>query len=399
MTAAHVLPLPEVAGAGSAVSGPNVTVTFVHTADWQLGMTRRFLDADAQARFTASRIDGIGRIGGLARAHHAEFVLVCGDVFEDHQVSPQVVRRALDEMGDIGLPVYLLPGNHDPLDRASIYRASTFERHRPANVHVLDAGVTRIRDGVELVAAPWTSKRPLTDLLADQVTRLPHHDAVRIVAGHGIVDALDPTAANPAAIGVSGLQEALADGLIDYVALGDRHSVTDIGDSGRIWYSGAHEVTDFDSREADPGHALVVTASRSAVQVQRHSVGQWTFRSIETEINTAADVESLAAQLESIPAKSRSVLRLRLSGVVSLETNTVLEELLETAADRFAAVQRWTDPDRRLLLEPTPDDLARLGLTGYASATADELAAASAADASARDALALLYRLASECDS
>jgi DNA repair exonuclease SbcCD nuclease subunit len=387
MTAARVLPLPE------------ISVTFVHTADWQLGMTRRFLDADAQARFTASRIDGIGRIGELARAHDAEFVLVCGDVFEDHQVSPQVVRRALDEMADIGLPVYLLPGNHDPLDRAGVYRAQTFERHRPANVHVLDAGVTRIRDGVEVVAAPWMSKRPLSDLLADQIARLSGDDAVRIVAGHGIVDALDPTGANPAAIGVAGLQEALTEGVIDYVALGDRHSVTDIGDSGRIWYSGAHEVTDFDSRETDPGHALVVTASRSSVQVERHPVGQWTFRSIDAEINTAADVESLAAQLESIPAKSRAVLRVRLSGVVSLETNSALEELLEGAADRFAALQRWADPDRRLLLEPTPEDLAGLGLTGYAAAAADELATAAEADTAARDALALLYRLASECDS
>jgi len=387
MTAAHVLPLPE------------TSVTFVHTADWQLGMTRRFLDADAQARFTASRIDGIGRIGELARAHHAEFVLVCGDVFEDHQVSPQVVRRALDEMADIGLPVYLLPGNHDPLDRASVYRATTFERHRPTNVHVLDAGVTRIRDGVEVVAAPWMSKRPLSDLLAEQVTRLSDVDAVRIVAGHGIVDTLDPTGADPAAIDVTGLQEALAAGRIDYVALGDRHSVTDIGDSGRIWYSGAHEVTDFDSREVDPGHALVVTASRSSVQVERHPVGQWAFRSIESEINTTGDVESLAAQIESIPAKSKSVLRLRLSGVVSLETNTALDELLDTASDRFAALQRWADPDRRLLLEPTPDDLARLGLTGYASAAADELAALADADVSARDALALLYRLASGRES
>ena len=36
---------------------------FLHTADWQLGMTRHFLDADAQARFTAARMDVIGRIG------------------------------------------------------------------------------------------------------------------------------------------------------------------------------------------------------------------------------------------------------------------------------------------------------------------------------------------------
>ncbi|HEY4378681.1 MAG TPA: hypothetical protein VGM93_16045 [Acidimicrobiales bacterium] len=41
---------------------------FVHTADWQLGMTRHFLGAEAQARFSAARIDAIRTIGALAVA-------------------------------------------------------------------------------------------------------------------------------------------------------------------------------------------------------------------------------------------------------------------------------------------------------------------------------------------
>jgi hypothetical protein len=40
---------------------------FLHGADWQLGMTRHFLEGEAQARFTAARIEVIGTIGALAR--------------------------------------------------------------------------------------------------------------------------------------------------------------------------------------------------------------------------------------------------------------------------------------------------------------------------------------------
>jgi hypothetical protein len=36
------------------------------TADWQLGMTRDFLSDEAQARFTAARIEAITTIGALA---------------------------------------------------------------------------------------------------------------------------------------------------------------------------------------------------------------------------------------------------------------------------------------------------------------------------------------------
>jgi len=35
---------------------------FVHTADWQLGMTRYFLNGEAQPRYSAARRDVEGRV-------------------------------------------------------------------------------------------------------------------------------------------------------------------------------------------------------------------------------------------------------------------------------------------------------------------------------------------------
>jgi len=59
---------------------------FLHSADWQLGMTRHFLEGEAQARFTAARIEVIGAIGQLAVKEGCSFVVVGGDVFESNQV-------------------------------------------------------------------------------------------------------------------------------------------------------------------------------------------------------------------------------------------------------------------------------------------------------------------------
>jgi DNA repair exonuclease SbcCD nuclease subunit len=70
-------------------------------------------------------------------------------------------------MRAIGNPVYLLPGNHDPLDASSVYTGPLFTSECPHNVIVLDrAGVHEVRPGVEIVAAPWRSKAPTTDLVA-----------------------------------------------------------------------------------------------------------------------------------------------------------------------------------------------------------------------------------------
>ena len=111
---------------------------FVHTADWQLGMTRYFLNGEAQPRYSAARRDVVAGIGPLARDAGAEFVVVAGDVFEDNQLAPRDVSQSLEAMRAIGIPVYLLPGNHDPLDAASVYTSALFTAECPDNVTVLD---------------------------------------------------------------------------------------------------------------------------------------------------------------------------------------------------------------------------------------------------------------------
>ena len=73
-------------------------VRFIHTADLQLGMTRRFLDEDAQARYAQARIDALVSIGELAAREDARFVVVAGDVFETNRVRPRTVGRALEAM-------------------------------------------------------------------------------------------------------------------------------------------------------------------------------------------------------------------------------------------------------------------------------------------------------------
>ena len=102
---------------------------FLHTADWQLGMTRHFLSDEAQARFTAARIEAITSIGALAVEEGCSFVVVGGDVFESNQVERQVVVRSLEAMKSTpDVTFYLLPGNHDPLDAASVFRSKTLRR-------------------------------------------------------------------------------------------------------------------------------------------------------------------------------------------------------------------------------------------------------------------------------
>ena len=401
-------PAPEVEPEPAPPTAPatDPSVTFLHTADWQLGMTRRFLAGEAQHTFAASRDAAVVRIGEVAAETGAEFVVVCGDVFDDPRVSTRIIRRTLDALADYPVPVYLLPGNHDPYDATSVYLSAEFVSACPSNVHVLrSGGVVRVREGVTIVAAPWHSKHPTADLVAAQLAELGPSDDIRIVVGHGGLDTLSPNP-DPSIVHGAGLDEALAAHLVDYVALGDRHSVTRVGDTGRIWYSGAPEVTAFDHVEADPGHVLAVTLTRgdeSTVDVQRHRVGRWSFRTVRRDMTGADDVEGLRAELDALPDKPHTVVQLALVGTLTVAENVALEELLAEAADRFAAVKIW-ERHHDLTVVSGADDLSGLDLQGYAAQAAAELAERAAVDAdageedpdaaAARAALSLLYRLA-----
>lgn len=369
---------------------------FLHTADWQLGMVRHVLDGDAQAQFAQARLDVVRAMAELARDTECAFAVVAGDVFETNQVDTRTVARALDALGAFACPVYLLPGNHDPLETASVWSSRAFTDNRPDHVHVLDDTSPRpAAEGVEVVAAPWRSKRPLHDLTAEATAGLTPTGTRRILVAHGAVDVLSPDSDALAAIRLDDLEAAIADGRIAYAALGDRHSATEVGTSGRVWYAGAPEPTAF--REVDPGQALVVEATDDRCEVIRHQVGRWRFVERTAELGVDGDIEALAAELDSLPDKARTILRLAVRGTVTLAEWERLEGVLERASELFAAVDQPAR-HRDVAIRPGDGDFADLALSGYAAAARDELRRRAGGDgeqgATAADALGLLQRLA-----
>jgi DNA repair exonuclease SbcCD nuclease subunit len=372
-------------------------VRFLHTADWQLGMTRHFLGPEAMSRFAQDRIDAIERMAELASDRACAFAVVCGDVFETNQVERKTVQRALEALSKFSMPVYLLPGNHDPLDAASVYRSSVFVEGCPEHVRVLDGREPEAPvEGVEVVGAPWRSKRPLEDLASAAAAACAPDPAItRILVAHGQIDALVPDTPNPALIRKEALERAIDEGRVQFVALGDRHSARQVGESGRIWYAGAPEATAY--REDDPGNALVVDCDREHVRVEAVRVGRWQFVEIDEQVDGRADVDALLEALAALDDKPRAVVKLGLRGTLNLRERERLEAALGDLEDRLAALER---PARRqaLHLRPSDDDLAELPLRGYAAAARDRLVAMTTAggeDADvAADALGLLVRLA-----
>jgi DNA repair exonuclease SbcCD nuclease subunit len=372
------------------------TVRFLHSSDWQLGMTRAFLSQEAAPRFNQARIDAIVRLGELASLHSAAFIVVAGDVFESNQVSRQTVLRAVDALAGVSVPVFLLPGNHDPLDASSLFLSAELSR---AGEHVIVIRDTRPIPvpgcrGVEVAGAPWRSKHPNTDLCAALLQELESTTTgLRVAVCHGQVNTLAPDTSRPEIIDLAQAEAAVADGRIHYLALGDRHSTTRIGTSDRIWYSGAPVATAFD--ESDPNHALLVELNRGGhCRVEPLPVGSWQFIAAQHELNGAEDLDRLERWLAALPEKERSIVKLGLTGTISLATAARLDETLDRYATLFASLRR-RERTSELVVEADQLDQDSVALGGYARRAWEELVRDAPGDPVSRQALRLLYRLSS----
>src|SRR5579863_1592891 len=68
----------------------------------------------------------------------AAIVLLAGDTFDNHAVTTATIDRAGRLLADAGVPVVILPGNHDPATPDSIWLRGGFEHI--ANLTIL--GIT-----------------------------------------------------------------------------------------------------------------------------------------------------------------------------------------------------------------------------------------------------------------
>ena len=372
-------------------------IRFLHTSDWQLGMTRRFLSEEAQARYTQARFDAIRTMGRIAKEKQCQFMLVCCDSFESNQVDRKTVARAIEALKEVSIPVYLLPGNHDPLNAASVYRSSTFREKKPAHVHIIEnAAPVQVGEGFELLGNPWLSKRPNGNPIVDLLNALtPAGSIKRICVGHGIIDIFTPDKEAENVIAVSKLEAAISEGKVHFIALGDRHSLTKVGSGDRIWYSGTPVSTDF--REDHSGFCQIVTMDADHVTTEEVKIGQWSFIEEFVDLNTNDDVESLRKKLEDIPNRDRSVVKLDLKGSLTLSLHGVLQNHILAAKDVLAGSVINEDD---LLVIPNDTDFTNLGFSGFADATVkrlrDKIDQGGPEGTVARDAFMLLLRLSRE---
>lgn len=367
----------------------------LHTADLHLGLESAQFEPDARRRLARARLDVARTILSVAEQYAVDAVLWAGDIFDTPEPGEdwwQGFANVLTSRHGWNRPVILLPGNHDPITRQSVYHPDhPFRKLLPNWVHVVDSDQFEfaLSPDAVVLAAPCRSMAGAEDLALCLPGRTEGDTRIRVGLVHGSTFDLEGYQTSfPIA------RDAPTQRGLDYLAVGDTHGfrVIDEGAVAPIVYPGAPEQTRFG--ESETGQVALVMLSRSGARpiVTPLKVGRWTWR--EESVNSLESLRRLASE-----DLSTTVLRLRLDMAVSVADERAVDQLTrqlrgdDANSGRAGAFildrsrLRVEFGDVGALMHDTPETL---------SIVAGRLAAVKAGDEEAQRALQILYRLVSE---
>lgn len=321
---------------------------FIHTADWQIGKPfAGITDPDKRVLVKQERIDVIQRIGVAATKAEAEFVVVAGDLFDSTSADRSTVSAACSAIGQIGVPVFVIPGNHDHGGPGSVWEQDFFQREQvqlAPNLKVLvDSEPVELESAI-LLPCPLVRRTVATDpteWLRDltALAGLPS-DKPRIVLAHGSTLSFTGAWQDEEEAGYSTNLIDLSripDSEVDYIALGDWHGTKQVGP--KAWYAGTPEHDRFrKGGDHDPGNILVVEVQRThEPDVTKIETAGLRWNELGFDLPDDSSLQRLEARLSELIEQrtNEDLLRLTLTGSLGIAAATRVDEILESLRARL----------------------------------------------------------------
>ena len=337
---------------------------FLHTADLHLGRAFRSIGGELATKLAEARYQAVETLARLADERGVGFVVVAGDLFDTAQPSGKVLAQALQAIGKIKVPVYAIPGNHDPGGPLGPYERDAFRRYRDdyaPNLHILHEAVPLVLDESRVVLLPcpivgrpaddptaWLRDRSVVEVLPEGYTRV-------VVAHGGTVDFSSDLAAAPE-LQLDRLTHAAEE--IDYIALGDWHGSMPYG-RDNVRYAGTPEPDKFPLHDRYlSGVALEVQVTRGVpAAITTHATGRFAWSTRAYTLRDADDLARLDRELLGATDASGRLLRCTLDGSLDIANAAALEAIERRLADVY---ERAEVDKRALLIAPGADELAAL---------------------------------------
>lgn len=178
----------------------------------------------------------VQRLVDRALDEAVDLLVIAGDLFDHNRVADETVARVRAELGRLGRPVVILPGNHDCLYADGIYNRHDFTAG-PGDVRVIRRLDGEMIDLPELDALVWGRGMAEHEPTFQPLAGIPARDARRwcLALGHGFFYEARQRVERSSPIFADEIREAGW----DYVALGHHHVQADVSQDGvAAWYAG-----------------------------------------------------------------------------------------------------------------------------------------------------------------
>lgn len=348
-------------------------VSFLHTADWQLGKPFASVRDDfKRAQLQQERFNSVRRMESIIARSDAAFLLVAGDLFDSCQATKSTVSSACAAIGSLKIPVLVIPGNHDHGGPGSIWQQEFFIREQQQlapNLRVLLTQEPVVLDNAVIFPAPLLRRHESGDPTiwireAVQTGDFPK-DLPRIVIAHGTIQGFGSSQQdeeNESIVANRIDLSRLPTEEIDYIALGDWHGTKQV--SPHAWYSGTPEIDRFPKGEGnDPGNLLHVTVSRGGMpRVEKITSNRFLWKEFSFRFSDDDSLDVFSAQMDS-PIGQRSdehLLSLTLEGSLGIETSSRLEKILESWESRLVRLRL----DQQITIAPSESEIIALTRQG-----------------------------------
>jgi len=307
--------------------------SFLHASDLHLGVPSKINDGsrglrdEDTAKIAEEIWNAFDNLKQLAIDEKVLFVVLAGDIYNDADKQDKLqgkFRAVLEELGNHGIKVFIIHGNHDPLGDDTRLRRSlpdnvtVFRKNEPEEFLGAEDGEEKI-----MVAGVSFGSSRVPENLAVQFKKFSQGDAKWRVGvlhtslegaeGHG-----DYAPCN---------EEDLRSAPVGYWALGHVHLRNDRNQlgPGRWWaYSGNLQGMHFKPSECHPKGALLVKVSKQGFEAPEfRALDTLRFKSLEVSVESAESVrachqlvsEAITAAGESSEGR-RLVARIVLTGRV-----------------------------------------------------------------------------------
>lgn len=327
-------------------------IRILHFADLHVGMERHGR-IDPATGLNSRVMDFLRRLSDLieyAVIKDVDMVIFAGDAYKNRDPNSTYRREfswRIKELADRGIPVVMIPGNHDlPAVAARASSIEVFDTLDVPNVHVLDRDQlmilqTRRDDPIQIAAVPYpltsellsseeyrsVSLEALDSLvsdklavviqaLAEQAQQQP--DIPTVLVGHFSVDDAKVGSERGIMVGrdVVVPRSVLTDPAWDYVALGHVHKYQDLNQDAQppVVYSGSVERIDFGEEKEPKGWVLAeIERGHTTYEfVPHHQREARRFVTIDCDCREAADPTDAAIKAIQRRDVEDAIVRVRL---------------------------------------------------------------------------------------